>query len=1390
MSGFPVISPIMAKLFGTRNERFVKKFTSRVEQINASGKELVGLSDEELRAKTAEFRKQYAEGATESDLLIPSFAVAREVMDRAVGIRNIFDPERSFDSSLLPSDVKRLYDETKAKIESTPDADPVGDLIGSVEPVPAWKLVPIPVVIYQAVRDIYKESKPPFRARPFDVQLIGGMVLAEHKYSATRTAAQGRPVYFGAIAEMKTGEGKTIVAPLACYLHAIVGRQIHVVTVNSYLVKRDRDWTFPFFYHMGLTVGHIAPYHELPEELKKVSYQCDVVYGTTSEFGFDFLRDNMKLRVEDQVQKHRDFAIVDEVDSTLIDEARTPLIISGPAHDDLPRYQLANDLAAHLAKMQKPWDIANQEVDSCKMRIKGLEGDIRNTRDKEKIPAMKEELTRLNEELPRLEDARDRHIKYYEVEMDKKSLHIEHEGISEAQKKAGIGSFYVGDNIDLPHLLEQSLRAHTVYERDKDYVVSDGQVVIVDQFTGRLMVGRQWSDGLHQAVEAKEGVEIKPETQTMATITIQNFYKLYERLSGMTGTADTEAQEFHDIYNMDVVVIPTNVPVIRRDYNDRIYLTQKDKWKAIVDEIKTFHDTGRPVLVGTTSVEHSEMLSRQLKTTYGIEHQVLNAKQHEHEAHIIENAGSLGAVMIATNMAGRGTDIVLRPVEREALIGHWQRRGMAPKNMSADLSDEEILNKVHRHLAEKTLGMKRAEIEALDDEAVMRKLLITWAKDFTFLEEDKLAKMSLEDIRKALDEGGDFLLHRLALWNTTEEIGGLHVIGTERHESRRIDNQLRGRSGRQGDRGSSRFFIALDDDLMKMFAGETTNRILSRLGMKEGDSIEHPMLSKAVERAQRKVEERNFEIRKNILEYDEVMDYQRNDFYDRRQSILEGKGLRDIVMEYIGEAVADACDRFLSDDFVPTCMAEWIQNNLDVSIEPNRLAIDDRDDLLKRVRLDAYEDARLSIEVTIGEFMSPEVDPVDWDTNGLILWAKTRFGVPLSASEVRTMTTKEVRIRLQDAAHAKIDEADMSGLDQYMIENYQEKQLVDWVCSKFPITLTAEEIKGKEIDEVEELLMQRVQEAYHNREIAYPVDYVMEGYMSLMAQDPSAAMLHLGKWAKFKYGLDWGPQYILTKTPQQHHATLVEESRKWHNGRLEEVVTETFEKYPDDESLNQYFRERLMMALQEKDRGLTGEARKQMIRDKWELFMRMELTGLERYILLQILDQSWKDHLYSMDLLRSSVSFRSFAQLDPRMEYRREGRILYDQMVESIRDKITNMIFKAKVQQNLSSQQVRRMMQNQQMRAQAQGAAGEEDSSSGTATATATSTATATATLEADEMEMGTARQRADLEIAKQAGSAGEGAETKAKTRSQDRAAKLREARKHNKRKSKKRNRS
>ncbi|MBC7353592.1 MAG: preprotein translocase subunit SecA, partial [Thermogutta sp.] len=666
--------------------------------------------------------------------------------------------------------------------------------------------------------------------RHFDVQLMGGMVL-----------------HAGAIAEMVTGEGKTLVATLPAYLNALEGKGVHVVTVNDYLARRDMEWMGPLYMFLGLTVGAIQ--HDMGAVERQKAYSCDITYGTNNEFGFDYLRDNMRLAAKgdpryppeyQQVQRRLHYAIIDEVDNILIDEARTPLIISGPAHDDISRYKRADQIARQL--IRDVHFVVNEKDHTC---------------------------------------------------------HLTEEGIRKAEELAGVESFYTAGNLEWPHLIDNALKAHHLYKRDVHYVVENNQVIIVDEFTGRLMYGRQWSDGLHQAVEAKEGVPIKEETQTLATITIQNFFRLYDKICGMTGTAMTEANEFWKIYKLEVVAIPTNKPLRRINYPDVIYRTAREKYKAIVDEIERMHkwDTvwysryeyevgqileegdeeivfrtkegerkviprskihniekkGRPILVGTVSVEKSEMLSEML-TRRGIPHQVLNAKHHAREAEIIAQAGRKGAVTIATNMAGRGTDIILG--------GNPEAKAWS----------------ILQHKYRSRLDVPREEWDALVKE--------------------------IEEKEQMKAEGRE-----------VAQLGGLHVIGTERHESRRIDNQLRGRAGRQGDPGSSRFFLSLEDDLMRIFAGDWVKNILTRLGMEEGQAIESPMVTRRIEAAQKKVEERNFEIRKNLLEYDQVMDEQRKRVYGYRQKILEGADCRLLIREMIREQIEKNLNTFLDKNY-------------------------------------------------------------------------------------------------------------------------------------------------------------------------------------------------------------------------------------------------------------------------------------------------------------------------------------------------------------------------------------------------------------------------------------------------------------------------------------------
>ena len=703
----------LTRLFGSRNQRVIGGYSKLVGRIGALEASLTSLSDEQLKAKTAEFRERLAKGATLDELLPEAFATVREAAKRTLGMRH------------------------------------------------------------------------------FDVQLIGGMVLHQ-----------------GKISEMRTGEGKTLVATLPAYLNALPAKGVHVVTVNEYLAQRDADWMAPVYRFLGLEVGVIKSGQSTAE--KRAAYAADITYGTNNEFGFDYLRDNLAFRLEDRAQRSLTFAIVDEVDSILIDEARTPLIISGPAEESTELYLKINQLAPRLKR---------QESEEG-------EGD-------------------------------------FWADEKGRQIHLSdsgHERVEDLFLEAGLlqpgQSLYDAANIRLMHHLNAALRAHALYHRDVEYIVRNGEVIIVDEFTGRTMQGRRWSDGLHQAIEAKEGVRVREENQTVASITFQNYFRMYAKLAGMTGTADTEAFEFQQIYGLEVVVVPTHRPMVRKDHPDFVYLTQKDKFAAIIEDIKDCVARGQPSLVGTTSIETSEYLS-ELLTKQNIKHQVLNAKQHDKEAGIVAQAGRPGTVTIATNMAGRGTDIVLG--------GNFE--------------------------------VELASMDPPPDEAARQQARAAW------------------------QERHDSVL----------AAGGLHIIGTERHESRRIDNQLRGRSGRQGDQGSSRFYLSLEDNLMRIFGDpERTKRWLQTAGMKEGEVIESRMLSKQIERAQRKVEAHNFDARKNLLEYDDVANDQRRVVYQQRSEVMAAEDVADAVAGIRREVLEALIDRFVPPDSVEEM---WDIDGLTQSIE-------------------------------------------------------------------------------------------------------------------------------------------------------------------------------------------------------------------------------------------------------------------------------------------------------------------------------------------------------------------------------------------------------------------------------------------------------------------------
>ncbi|MEE4354994.1 MAG: preprotein translocase subunit SecA [Desulfococcaceae bacterium] len=680
-----MIFDFLTKVFGSKNEREIKRMQPLLVQINDLETQIRSLSDAELRNQTPRLRERLEKGEGPDDILPEAFATVREASVRTLGMRH------------------------------------------------------------------------------YDVQLIGGIVL--HR---------------GKIAEMKTGEGKTLVSTLAAYLNALSGKGVHVITVNDYLASRDAEWMGQIYRFLGLRVGVIV--HGLDDEERKEAYGADITYGTNNEFGFDYLRDNMKFHRDALVQGELNFAIVDEVDSILIDEARTPLIISGPAEKSTHLYYAVNSI----------------------------------------IPGLRKE-----------ED--------YTIDEKARSVMLTEEGVAKTEKLLKVENIYDHRNIELLHHVNQALKAHTLFKRDVDYIVKNGEVLIVDEFTGRLMPGRRYSEGLHQALEAKENVKIENENQTLATITFQNYFRMYNKLSGMTGTADTEAAEFKKIYDLDVMVIPTNKPMIRKDYADVIYNTRREKFKAVIEEIEECYAAGQPVLVGTISIDVSEDLSSKLKKRR-IPHTVLNAKHHEQEAEIVAQAGRPGAVTIATNMAGRGTDIILG--------GNWE-------SLAARLEEP--------------------------SEEKMKEIKIQWQKDH----------------------------------DAVIAAGGLHILGTERHESRRIDNQLRGRSGRQGDPGSSRFYLALEDDLLRIFGGERIQNIMNRLGMEEGEPIEHGLISRAIENAQTKVEAHNFDIRKHLLEYDDVMNQQREVIYEQRRETLTGENLKSAIEEMIEEKAWELAEDFADEKMLP-----------------------------------------------------------------------------------------------------------------------------------------------------------------------------------------------------------------------------------------------------------------------------------------------------------------------------------------------------------------------------------------------------------------------------------------------------------------------------------------
>ncbi|MCH2124504.1 MAG: SEC-C domain-containing protein [Pirellulaceae bacterium] len=1047
--------------------------------------------------------------------------------------------------------------------------------------------------------------------RHFDVQLIGGIVL-----------------HSGAIAEMVTGEGKTLVATLPAYLNAISGKGVHVVTVNDYLARRDMEWMAPIYMGLGLTVGAIQ--NDMDVSDKQKAYACDITYGTNNEFGFDYLRDNMRPAAsgDDRYPKERQqsqgrltFAIIDEVDNILIDEARTPLIISGPAHQDVRKYAEADRISRQLKR----------EIDF-----------VVNEKDH--------------------------------------SAHLTDEGVREAEKLAGVESFFTAGNMEWPHLIDNSLKAHNLYQRDVNYVVKDGSVVIVDEFTGRLMEGRQWSDGLHQAVEAKENVRIKEETQTLATITLQNFFKLYDKICGMTGTGMTEAGEFWKIYELDVIAIPTNRELIRQEHPDVIYRTENEKFAALAEEIerlnrwdvivesngnehwgtllkendnslifqpqgskqkneiqlsrvKEIEKKGRPILVGTVSIEKSEQLSKLLDQS-GVKHEVLNAKHHKREADIVAQAGRLGAVTIATNMAGRGTDIVL---------------GGNPETMAwARLQDT----------YETRLDVPHDEWEGLVKE--------------------------IEEKEQMKEQGA-----------RVKELGGLHVVATERHEARRIDLQLRGRTGRQGDPGSSRFFLSLEDDLMRIFAGQWVKSILDKLGMQEGEKIESKMVTRRIEAAQKKVEERNFEIRKNLLEYDEVMDEQRKRVYGYRQQILDGANCRDLIVEAIREQVEEFLGNFSRRDYGVETFADWAGSRLSTELEPRDFRGTDFEGAEAYAKDEAQRAAETQVFDTIEENLPDGEDSSDWNWEAIAKLSNTRWGTDFRDRDLRKAGRDGVAEILLERAKRAIGDIDLSAGSSLLDEDAGQRTAIAWVKTKFGFDIDFDRIKNLDPADFKALVFERAQQAYDEKESEYPVMVGLQRYTSAGA---SARIDRDGlvAWFQSRFDSELSLEDLKNKQRDEIRAVLIEHSRQ--NQKLAHEVTLAVQKKVESifgvesdgktahqnrggngalEGLSQWLEENLSCEISTDEiSGMGREDLERKLSMAVEDRYRPEMRRMERQLLLQIVDTAWKDHLLVMDHLRSSVGLSGYAQKDPKVEYKKEGMRLFDAMWQSIGERATDLIFR------------------------------------------------------------------------------------------------------------------
>lgn len=1143
-------------MFGSSNERELKRIQPRVARINELEPTYQAMSDDDLRNQTVLFRKRLAAGETLDDLLEEAFAVCREASRRTIGLRH------------------------------------------------------------------------------YDVQMIGGMALHE-----------------GKIAEMMTGEGKTLVATLPAYLNALEGKGVHVVTVNDYLARRDMEWMGPIYMALGLTVGSIQSNMSTAD--RQHSYSCDVTYGTNNEYGFDYLRDNMRYARRgdenfpsdaQQSQGRLHYAIIDEVDNILIDEARTPLIIAGPAHDDVSKYRAADKIAAQLEK----------DVD-------------------------------------------------FEVNEKDHTTNLTDQGVRRAEHLAGVESFYTVGNMHWPHLIDNALKARYLYKKDVNYVIKDGEIVIVDDFTGRLMEGRTWSDGLHQAVEAKENVKVKEENQTLATITLQNFFKLYDKISGMTGTAMTEASEFWKIYKLDVLAIPPNRKVQRITKPDLIYRTEAEKYNAVVDEIERVHKwdeliddqgnafygiikkesddeiefqeksdrdskrvprariqsvrrKGRPILVGTVSIQKSELISSKLSQR-GIKHQVLNAKPENvgREAEIVAQAGRLNAVTIATNMAGRGTDIIL---------------GGNPETLAWSIFQTKYPTR----------------LDVPQDE---------WKKCVEEIEQREHMKAEGELVRS---------------------LGGLHIIGTERHEARRIDLQLIGRCGRQGDPGEARFYLSLEDDLVRIFAGDWVKNLLTKLGMEDGQAIESQMVTRRIEGAQKKREEYNFDIRKNLLEYDEVMDMQRKRVYSYRQRVLDGGNTKDFVLQMIEDQLSRHLDEFLSPNYGAEAYAAFAARQLNVEFEPKQFRAMNPGEAAEYAIEHARHMSHAGVLDAVEENLSDDVPEEEWNWQALAKTANARWRCTLRDVDLKKVGRDNVADFLIEKAEHFCDSVKLDSGANLLAPNYGVVTACRWLRDKFGVVIDPQEAAKMEQNEFVALAREKTLEGYAEREARFPV---LAGLAHFTIRDQNGKRYDregVAAWAAQRFGVNLDVEDLKNKQRREIEEELFSVSRasakrvEPYYAHMRELLAKMFE---EENVAIETLRANREEKIARNDRITSSDIRKirkdapslaelcnwlnteldqkltvEELAD-WDVLLlenrvesiiesrfNSEMRKVERSLILGILDASWKEHLLVMDHLKSSVGFRGYAQVDPKVEYKREGMRVFDAMWNGVFERVTDYVYR------------------------------------------------------------------------------------------------------------------